>query len=85
VGERIADMACAHACDITQLPLREGRAGLGEYLLDAAKNGFCTQIGNANFTWFGTTFSKNRANFLDLLRAGHGDYVINAEALAYMR
>ena len=50
-----------------------------------AKNGFCTQIGNAHFTWFGTTDSKNRANFLDLLRAGHGDYVINAEALAYMR
>jgi hypothetical protein len=50
-----------------------------------AKNGFCTQIGNAHFTWFGTTFSKNRANFLNLLRAGHGDYVINAEALAYMR
>ena len=50
-----------------------------------AKNGFCTQIGNAHFTWFGTTNSKNRANFLDLLRAGHGDYVINAEALAYMR
>ena len=50
-----------------------------------AKNGFCTQIGNAHFTWFGTTNSKNRANFLNLLRAGHGDYVINAEALAYMR
>jgi hypothetical protein len=50
-----------------------------------AKNGFCTQIGNAHFTWFGTTGSKNRANFLSLLRAGHGDYVINAAALAYMR
>jgi hypothetical protein len=50
-----------------------------------AKNGFCTQIGNAHFTWFGTTNSKNRANFLHLLRAGYGDYVINAEALAYMR
>ena len=50
-----------------------------------AANGFCTQIGNAYFAWFGTTSSKNRGNFLDLLRAGHGDYVINAEALAYMR
>src|SRR6202047_798700 len=50
-----------------------------------AANGFCTQIGNAHFAWFGTTSSKNRGNFLDLLRAGHGDYVINAEALAYMR
>jgi len=50
-----------------------------------AANGFCTQIGNAYFAWFGTTSSKNRGNFLELLRAGHGDYVINAEALAYMR
>src|ERR1019366_4794158 len=50
-----------------------------------AKNGFCTQIGNAHFAWFGTTFSKSRSNFLELLRAGHGDYVVNAEALAYMR
>jgi len=50
-----------------------------------AANGFCTQIGNAQFAWFGTTGSKSRLNFLELLRAGHGDYVINAEALAYMR
>ena len=50
-----------------------------------AANGFCTQIGNAHFTWFGTTASKSRLNFLELLRAGHDDYVINAEALAYMR
>src|ERR1700726_4730141 len=50
-----------------------------------AANGFCTQIGNAHFAWFGTTQSKSRGNFLELLRAGHGDYVINAEALAYMR
>lgn len=50
-----------------------------------ATNGFCTQIGNAHFAWFGTTASKSRLNFLALLRAGHDDYVINAEALAYMR
>jgi hypothetical protein len=50
-----------------------------------AANGFCTQIGNAHFAWFGTSGSKSRGNFLDLLRAGHDDYVINAEALAYMR
>src|SRR5436309_14294021 len=50
-----------------------------------AANGVCTQIGNAHFAWFGTTGSKNRGNFLDLLRAGYDDYVINAEALAYMR
>src|SRR6266567_8690861 len=50
-----------------------------------AANGFCTQMGNAHFAWFGTTGSKSRLNFLALLRAGHDDYVINAEALAYMR
>jgi len=49
-----------------------------------AANGFCTQIGNEHFTWFGTTDSKSRLNFLELLRAGHGDYVINDEAIAYM-
>ena len=49
------------------------------------KNGFCTQIGNAHFTYFATTGSKSRLNFLELLRAGHDDYVVNEEALAYMR
>ncbi len=48
-------------------------------------NGVCTQIGNDNFAWFGTTGSKSRLNFLDLLRAGHTDYVINDAALSYMR
>jgi hypothetical protein len=37
----------------------------------AGNNGFCTQISNDWFTWFGTRFSKSRLNFLDLLRAGH--------------
>ena len=50
-----------------------------------AKNGFCTQIGNDRFTWFGTRSSKSRLNFLDLLRAGHTDYVLNAAAFDYMR
>jgi len=48
-------------------------------------NAVCTQIGNDNFAWFGTTGSKNRLNFLDLLRAGHTDYVLNDAALDYMR
>jgi hypothetical protein len=50
-----------------------------------AKNGFCTQIGNDWFTWFGTRSSKTRLNFLDLLRAGHTDYVLNDAAFAYLR
>jgi len=50
-----------------------------------ARNGVCTQIGNDRFAWFATTGSKSRRNFLDLLRAGRGDYVINEAALRYMR
>src|SRR3954469_3259390 len=48
-------------------------------------NGVCTQIGDDRFTWFGTTGSKSRLNFLELLRAGHTDYVVNPAALEYMR
>jgi Transposase IS66 family len=51
----------------------------------AAKIGFCTQVGNDRFTWFGTRASKSRLNFLDLLRAGHADYVLNDVAYGYMR
>jgi hypothetical protein len=50
-----------------------------------ARNGYCTHIGNDRFAWFATTGTKSRLNFLDLLRAGHGDYVVNTQALAYMR
>ncbi len=48
-------------------------------------NAVCTQIGNDDFTWFGTTGSKSRSNFLNLLRAGYTDYTINDAALDYMR
>jgi len=48
-------------------------------------NAVCTQIGNDNFAWFGTTGSKSRLNFLELLRAGYTDYLVNAAALEYMR
>lgn len=50
-----------------------------------AANGFCTQIGNDRFTWFGTRASKSRLNFLDLPRAGHTDDVLNDAAFGYMR
>jgi hypothetical protein len=48
-------------------------------------NAVCTQIGNDDFTWFGTNYSKSRLNFLSLVRAGHQDYQINDAALHYMR
>jgi Transposase IS66 family len=50
-----------------------------------AQNGFCTHIGNDCFAFFATTGSKSRLNFLELLRAGRDDYVINQAALDYMR
>lgn len=49
------------------------------------RNAFCTQLGNDHFAAFATPASKSRLNFLEALRAGYGDDVINAEALAYTR
>ena len=77
----------AEACEV----LRAGLSSADWITVDdtgarhKASNGFCTQIGNEHFTWFGTRDSKTRLNFLELLRAGHGDYAINDEAIAYMR
>jgi len=51
----------------------------------AGKNGFCTQIGNDWFTWFGTRSSKSRLTCLALLRAGPIDYGLNDAAYSYMR
>ena len=49
------------------------------------KNGYCTCISNDLFAFFSSTGSKSRINFLELLRAGHSDYLINVDAFAYMR
>ena len=48
------------------------------------KNGYCTHIGNELFAWFASTDSKSRVNFLELLRAGNTDYILNEVVLAYM-
>jgi hypothetical protein len=43
------------------------------------KNGYCTYIGNDLFSWFASTMSKSRINFLSLLQQGlSADYVLNA-------
>jgi len=47
------------------------------------KNGYCTHIGNEWFSWFESTDTKSRINFLRLLRAGRTDYVINSDAVTY--
>jgi Transposase IS66 family len=71
--------------------LRAGLSAVGWISVDDTgarhqhRNGVCTQLGNNHFAAFVTTASKSRLNFLEVLRAGYRDYVINAEALAYMR
>src|SRR3974390_3320263 len=72
--------------------LVHGRSPLSEIIqhdlilahIDAVGGRPHQQIGNDSFTWFGTRTSKSRLNFLDLLRAGHSDYVINNAAIDYM-
>jgi Transposase IS66 family len=49
------------------------------------KNGYCTFIGNEYFSWFESTESKSRINFLKLMRAGHSDLIINMDAICYMQ
>ena len=49
------------------------------------KNGYCTHIGNESFSWFESTGSKSRINFLKLMRAGHTDFAINMDAVCYMQ
>src|SRR5918912_2015570 len=43
-----------------------------------------THIGDDRFAWFATRPSGSRLGFLELLRAGRRDHVINAAAVAYM-
>jgi Transposase IS66 family len=49
------------------------------------KTGFVTQIGDDRFTAFRSGETKSRERFLSVLRAGHTDYRVSAEAIAYMR
>jgi Transposase IS66 family len=50
-----------------------------------ARNGVTTQIGDDRFTSFATGAAKSRRNFLEVLRAGRDEYVVNDDALAHMR
>ncbi|MGO4568242.1 transposase [Rhizobium sp. 2YAF20] len=46
---------------------------------------YTTHIGGNRFSVFRTGRAKSRLNFLSRLRAGYEDYVINDDALGYMR
>ena len=48
------------------------------------KNGFCNCINSSLFTYFTTTYSKSRINFLEILRQGRNEYHINKESLSYI-
>ncbi len=47
------------------------------------KSGSCNCINSDLFTYFTTSASKSRINFLEILRREHTNYEINEEALAY--
>jgi hypothetical protein len=47
------------------------------------KNGYCTALGNDLFSYFESTDSKSRLNFLHVLQGSQHDYAINEMALAY--
>lgn len=70
--------------------LEPGLAGAGYFNTDDTgarhdgKNGYCTHIGNPLFSYFQSTESKSRINFLEVLRGQYSDYVVSEECLKYM-
>lgn len=48
------------------------------------KNGYCNCINSDLFTYFETTFTKSRINFLEILRQDRTAYILNEAALDYM-
>ena len=51
----------------------------------ADRDAFTTQIGDDRFTVFRTAYARSRLAFLEFLRAGSTQYVVDDEALAMMR
>lgn len=49
----------------------------------AGKNGYCTHVGSPLFSFFKSTSSKSRINFMEILRGCHNDYVLSEDALLY--
>lgn len=48
------------------------------------KNGYCNCINTSLFTYFSTSYSKSRINFLEILRLEATNYELNEAALAYI-
>ena len=49
------------------------------------RNGFCNCINSSLFTYFKSTYSKSRINFLEILRQSRSDYQINEASLSYIK
>lgn len=49
------------------------------------KKGYCNCINNDLFTYFTTTSSKSRINFLEILRLDRTDYYLNEAAISYLK
>lgn len=49
------------------------------------KNGYCTHIGNDFFSYFKSTESKSRINFLKILRGRNKDYILSEESFDYLK
>lgn len=49
------------------------------------KNGFCTQIGNHNFTFFKSSNNKSKQNFLSILQGNNIGYRLNQTAHDYLK
>lgn len=70
--------------------LEPGLQGTGHFNTDDTgarhngKNGYCTHIGGPLFSYFQSTESKSRINFLEVLRGKYTDYVVSEEGLEYM-
>jgi len=48
------------------------------------RNGYCTVIGNEGFSYFVTSASKSRQNFLSILQGNRESYVLNDVSQAYL-
>ena len=51
----------------------------------AFKNGYCNCINSDLFTYFTTSHSKSRVNFLEILNSQRGTYELNEAALEYAK
>ncbi len=49
------------------------------------KNGYCTQFGNQHFTFFKTSESKSKDNFLTILQGENVGYRLNQAAYDYLK